>query len=334
MLQYVPLLRARGFDVTVQPLVDDAALVRRYRRGGYGIGSLAAAYARRSAALVRSNRFDLAWVEKEALPWLPAALERGMLRVPYVLDYDDAVFHGYDMHPSAVVRRMLGRRTDALMRGAAMVTAGNAYLAERAVAAGAGRVERVPTVVDLDRYPERPAPAPEPSLQRIAWIGSPSTARYLQALAGPLRELSRQRRFCLRVIGAGAFTLPGVDVEALAWDEAQEARLLQECSIGVMPLEDGPWERGKCGYKLVQYMACGLPVVASPVGANVDIVGGSGAGFLARDASDWQSLLGRLLDDAGLRARLGGNGRRQVEKVYSMQAQVDRLAGLLHGVAA
>jgi glycosyltransferase involved in cell wall biosynthesis len=333
MLQYVPLLEARGFEVTVQPMLDDAALLERYRRGRYDAVALVRAYARRMQALGSSGRFDIAWVEKEALPWLPATLERLLLRIPVVLDYDDAVFHDYDMHRSAWVRKLLGHRIDDLMRHAVLVVAGNDYLAARARAAGAARVERVPTVVDLRRYPA-PDATTQSGLPRIAWIGSPSTLRYLRQLEVPLRELSAHRRFRLRVIGVEQFALSGVDVEVMPWREDAEAALLRECSIGVMPLDDGPWERGKCGYKLVQYMACGLPVVASPLQANVDIVAGGQAGFLAADAGEWEACLARLMDDAGLRQRLGANGRRRVEQVYSVQAQVERICGLLHEVAA
>jgi len=333
MMQFLPLLEARGFEITVQPLIGDPALRERYGRGSHGAGALLRSYATRLRALAASGSFDVAWIEKEALPWLPASLERLLLRTRYVLDFDDAIFHGYDRHPSKLVRRLFGQRIDTLMRHAALVIAGNDYLAARAQAAGARRVETIPTVVDLDRYPAAggPPPADPP---RIAWIGSPSTLRYLRMLAGPLRELAARRDFRLRVIGGGPLSLPGVQVESLAWDEAREAALLQACSIGVMPLPDGPWERGKCGYKLVQYMACGMPVVASPVGANVSLVGGRDVGFLASDGEAWVDRLAALLDDRGLRDRLGRNGRRLVEREYSVQAQIERLSSLLHGVAA
>lgn len=334
MLQYVPLLEAHGFQVTSQPLLRDAVLQGRYRHGHYAPLALLSAYARRLRTLAGRRAFDVAWVEKEALPWLPATWERWLLRgVPVVLDFDDAVFHTYDRHPSPLLRRLLGDRIDQLMRHARTVVAGNDYLASRARAAGAGEVQRVPTVVDLRRYP---APAPGPgaaALPRIAWIGSPSTAHYLRGLAAPLQQLARAFRFRLRVIGAGEVALPGVEVESLPWDEASEAQRLRECDIGIMPLVDGPWERGKCGYKLVQYMACGLPVVASAVGANVDMVQGRGVGFLAANDADWTAHLSALLGDAALRQRMGSQGRAEVERRYSVQAQLACVAGVLREAA-
>ena len=338
MLQYVPLLEARGFSFSIQPLLDDAALAALYGTGRYGAGRLLRAYALRLRALLRAGRYDLAWIEKEALPWWPAWLERLLLRqVPCALDFDDAVFHTYDRHRSALVRRLLGRRVDAGMRAARVVVAGNGYLAARARDAGAPRVAQVPTVVDLRHYPaatppgDAPVPAGPP---RIAWIGSPSTVHYLRRVAAPLRALARERAFRLRVIGGGRVDLPGVDVESVAWSRDAEAQRLRECAIGIMPLPDAPWERGKCGYKLVQYMACGLPVVASPVGANVDIVAGREGGLLAGDDAGWTDALRTLLDDPALRHRLGARGRAEVEREYSVQAQVDRVATLLREAAA
>ena len=297
------------------------------------MSALLRAYTRRVRDLLGARAFDLLWIEKEALAWLPLPLERALLRNgPYVLDYDDATFHQYDMHRSAAVRRLYGRKLDGLMAGAALVVAGNRYLAERATKAGARQVETVPTVVDLQRYPSAPRAGPdEPA--RIAWIGSPSTARYLQAVAEPLRALASHTPFVLRVIGGGAVQLPGVRTEAVAWSEATEVQALQGAVAGIMPLHDSPWERGKCGYKLIQYMACGLPTVASDVGANQDIVVQGTTGFLARSTQDWLDSLDRLLQDPPLRQRMGDAGRSRVERHYCLQVTAPRLAQLLRRAA-
>lgn len=337
LFQYLPALRAEGWAVEVQALISDALLSSKYAGGGYyGAGVLAKAYAARIRRLLSDRTYDVLWLEKEALPWLPASLERALLRGrPYVMDFDDAVFHNYDRHRLAPVRAILGRRIDRLMAGAALVTAGNDYLAARARAAGARWVEFLPTVIDLARYPLPPAdPSPAglaPQPPRIVWIGSPSTIHYLQLLAQPLQALALRLRFRLRVIGA-PFELPGVDVECVKWTEASEVPSVAACDIGVMPLLETPWELGKCGYKLIQYMACGLPVVASPVGANRVIVDDGVQGFLAADTAAWEQRLGQLLQDATLRQRMGDAGRQRVEQVYCLQQTGPRLASLLRSV--
>jgi len=304
-------------------------LATKYRSGEYDRRQVMRAYWGRLLQLVGRRNFDLLWIEKEALPWIPAWLECALLHgVPYVLDFDDAVFHNYDLHRSKWVRRFLGRRIDRLMAGARLVVGGNDYLAQRARDAGAPWVEVVPTVVDLERYEVRPHPGTQRGAPHIVWIGSPSTVGYLAALGAPLAALAQSVAFKVRVIG-GVLEMPGVDIECVPWTEDTEVAFIAECDIGIMPLPDSPWERGKCGYKLIQYMACGLPVVASPVGVNTQIVQDGVNGFLAEEGGDWEAKLGQLLGDAVLREAMGRAGRRRVEDEYCVQQVAPRLAGLL-----
>lgn len=329
-LLYVPWLEKVGIGCTIAPLFDDNQLAERYRENQYGLASLMRSYARRIQFLRKKSNFDLVWIEKEALPWFPVCLEQWLLGgVPYVLDFDDAIFHNYDMHRSPLVRKVFSKRIDRLMAGSRLVLAGNNYLAQRALDAGAPKVEVVPTLIDLDRYSANIVSNEKIDLPRIVWIGSPSTARYLKLIHKPLEELSRQFTFKLRVIGADAFTLQGVNMEYVPWTEATEAASIQSCDIGVMPLLDSPWERGKCGYKLIQYMACGLPVVASPVGVNCEIVSDGENGYLAGSDGAWVDALGTLLRDAMLRQQMGAAGRRRVEADYCIQQVAPRMAGLL-----
>ena len=326
--QFLPWFESETIECVVSPLFDNTMLLRKYQHGGYGLLALLSAYWRRIHALLKVHQFDLIWIEKEALPWLPAWLERWLLRrVPYVMDFDDAIFHNYDLHRSAWVRRVYGRRIDRLMAGAQLVFAGNRYLAERAAAAGARQVVVLPTVVDLIRYiPKRIYSFN--TQPRIVWIGSPSTVQYLLELAEPLCALAKRQPFMLRVIGGGAITLPGVNVESLPWSEDTEATLIAECDIGIMPLKDTPWEQGKCAYKLIQYMACGLPTVASPIGANCDVVIAGGTGFFANTASDWMDTIELLLCDTDLRQRLGLAGRTRVEAEYCLQQTASKMVRL------
>jgi len=329
-LQFLPWFEQAGMKCTVAPLVDDTQLQVLYQKGSYQLLDMFQAYCRRIHTMVQRHNFDLVWIEKEALPWLPAWFERFLLRgVPYVLDYDDAIFHNYDQHSSAWVRRFFGRRIDRLMAGARLIVAGNAYLAQRALDAGALWVEIVPTVIDLDRYAVKSALTQGGEPLRIVWIGSPSTVRYLALLRAPLAAMSQRFALKLWVIGEGVIDLPGVDVQFVQWTEATEVASIQACDIGVMPLFGFPWERGKCGYKLIQYMACGLPVVASPVGVNGEIVRVGENGFLADTDSEWVDTLSRLLSDAALRQKMGKAGRKRVAEEYCLQKVAPRLVALL-----
>ena len=334
-LQYIPWLQRAGMQLTVQSLLSDNQLRARYYRGAYSFSQLLQAYADRCRALLQRHQFDLVWIEKEALPWWPVWLEGALVSgVPYVLDYDDAIFHNYDQHAYYWIRHLYGRRLDSLMAKAALVVGGNQYLAQRARGAGAQWVEVLPTVIDLDRYPYQPKSpelAPETNEpSRIVWVGSPSTVGYLQSLREPLQVLAKRQSFVLRVIGGGAVDIPGVQVEVVPWTEDTEVEKISPCDIGVMPLLDSPWEQGKCGYKLIQYMACGLPVVASDVGVNPEIVQHGVSGYLATSPHEWVAALGQLLEDPSLRTRMGLAGRQRVEQTYCIQQTGPRLAELLY----
>jgi glycosyltransferase involved in cell wall biosynthesis len=144
-----------------------------------------------------------------------------------------------------------------------------------------------------------------------------------------LATLSQRFTFKLRIINRISLELPGIDIEFVPWTEASEVAALQACDIGVMPLDDSPWERGKCGYKLIQYMACGLPVVASPVEVNMEIVRPEKNGYLAQTDDEWVEALGKLLSDAALRQKMGKAGRERVEKEYCIQQTAPRLTQML-----
>ncbi len=333
LLQYLPSFAAAGIEPSVSPLLGDEMVLWKYCHGSYRLPNLLSSYVRRIRALLGAHRFDLVWIEKEALPWFPAWLEKALLhRVPYMLDFDDAIFHNYDLHRSAWVRRIYGRRIDQLMRGARLVVAGNRYLAQRALDAGAQQVAVVPTVVDLLRYTPKPTCA-HIAKPRIVWIGSPSTVKYLQDLTEALTILSGPQPFTLRIIGGGALSMPGVDIESLPWSEETEATLVAECDIGIMPLRDTPWEQGKCAYKLIQYMACGLPTVASPIGANREVVRENATGYFADTPAAWVDKLEWLLKDAALRERLGRAGRARVESTYCLQHTAPELVRFIGEVA-
>ncbi len=334
MFQFLPRLRAAGIDVVPAPLIDGALLHARYARGAYPGAALAAAYFRRLGRLLRSRSFDLLWIEYELFPWLPGLAEALLARVgpPFVVEYDDAVFHRYDHHPRTLVRALLSRKIDRVMRRAASVIAGNAYLATRAASAGARRVVEIPSVVDTDVYV--PALTARNGPPVIGWIGSPTTAAYLRLVEPAIAPLVVGGRARVVLVGAdGAAVGWSVPSEMRDWDERREVADIQGFDIGIMPLPDEPWERGKCGYKLVQYMACGKPVVASPVGVNREVVRDGVDGYLADSQDEWRRALERLLDHPDRRDRMGREGRARVERGYSTRVALPRLIDALSDAA-
>ncbi len=328
ILQYIPLLGERGVDVTVSALLDNRYVQALYGGRRMGPAYLAARYFGRLRALLNTGAFHVLWVEKELLPFVPAILE-GLLRprrLRVVIDYDDAIFVRYQEHPNPLVRGMLGGKIARVMRAADCVVAGNRWLADYARDAGARSVEVLPSVVDPDRYRPR-----TPGTERITvgWIGSPATVHYLERLRAPLAALAKARRIRLLSIGAQPPMMDGLESEFVPWSEAGEAAALRSLDVGLMPLAPGRWERGKCGYKLIQYMACGVPAVASAVGANCDIINHGVDGFLAQTDDEWVRCLERLLVDDNLYAAMAGTARRKVEEQYSVRARVADLAKIL-----
>lgn len=333
--QFIPALEALGHRVTTSALLPDAYVEGLYRGERPRLDIVARAYGRRLEALLAATAdVDLVWLEKEALPWVPAPVERWVKRgsAPVVVDYDDAVYHSYQQHRLALVRTLLGTKIEGVMRDAELVIAGNDYIAEHARRAGAARVEVVPTVVDTAQY--RPGDVRPTPGRRIGWIGTPGTSGYLEQIRAPLTHLVRTHGVELVLIGARPGTLADLTPRYVPWHEDTEVAAINECDVGIMPLPDSPFERGKCGYKLVQFMACQKAVVGSPVGVNRQIIRHEQNGLLASDEEEWLSALTRLTTDADLRLRLASVGRTTVVQQYSTTAIMPRLVGLLGSVLA
>jgi glycosyltransferase involved in cell wall biosynthesis len=328
--QYLPFLKAQGVDVDVYPLFGEEYFKRLNTGQFQKPVSIISAYLHRIYRLVYSKAYDLLWLEYEALPWLPDWMEKILGRgvIPYIVDYDDAIFHRYDMHALQWVRFFLGQKIDAVMRNARIVIAGNTYLSEKAIQSGSKWVELLPTVVDATRYRLKP-PGNSPVFT-IGWVGSPTTAAYLEPLYAVFDRLSRYFKIRLVLVGGYPKNISSaVPVEYRPWLEENEAAQMLDFDVGIMPIPDEPWAYGKCGYKLIQYMACGLPVVASRVGANIQIVKDGVTGYLVSNDKQWEQALRALRESQELRQSMGSGGRRDIEAHYSLQVTAPRLADMI-----
>jgi glycosyltransferase involved in cell wall biosynthesis len=235
------------------------------------------------------------------------------------------------MHKTRLVRSLLGRKIERVMHHATLVIVGNEYLADRAKQAGASRVEYLPSVVDVNRY-ELKQPK-NVSTFRVGWIGSPLTAKYLSLVGDVVKELAHESNIQMVLLGIGPnMSFQGVPTEVLSWNEEIELVLSQKMDVGIMPLIDEPFERGKCGYKLIQYMAGGIPVVASPIGVNRHIVEHQVNGYLAASKEDWLFALRSLRDSLEKRAVMGWAAHQKAEKLYNLQVTAPILHHLLMSV--
>lgn len=334
IMQYVPALSQAGFDITTSYLFSDA-YVESIQSQNQNLIEIIRAYFRRIGTLAFIRNFNVVWIEKELLPWIPACIELNFYSDSpvFVLDIDDAVFHIYDQNPSYLVRKIFRNKYRKLMRRVALTIVGNGYLEEYASSAGARQVELIPTVVDLERYRlDRFSVKPSSARPSICWIGQRSTAKYLMPLASVFARLQREGSAEFYAIGIDPVDL-GLPMKGIVWTAETEVQRIATFDIGIMPLEDGLFERGKCGYKLVQYMACGLPVVASPVGINKFLVRNGVNGFLAETPEDWYWALTTLLREPALRQRMGESGRALVESELCLQVTAPKLVSLIEKVA-
>lgn len=329
--QYKRFLELAGIQLDFYPLLDDVYLRKLYASGKRGRTRLVARYLKRLIWLFSRPDVDLIWLHCELLPYLPSPFE-GLARVPgkpIIYDYDDAIFHNYDLHANPLIRILLGSKLHTTLSNAEIAFCGNAYLQDYADKLCA-HTKIIPTVVDTTIYCPNPSPNQCLVPARVGWIGTPSTwNEYLAPMLPLLSKAVNDNGASLAAMGAEKSVDASSLLDIKEWSEAGEVPFLQSISIGIMPLTDTPWARGKCGYKLIQYMACGLPVVASPVGVNKEIVDHGVNGFLAETDDEWRSALKTLLTDAELRRRMGAAGRQKVEESYSLKVWGPRVSDII-----
>jgi glycosyltransferase involved in cell wall biosynthesis len=330
--QWEPLLREFGVETRFEAFESPELNALIYQPGGTleKISLIVKAFNRRFSLLSSIKEFDVVYIFREAALLGPAIIERRIARlgIPIVFDFDDAIFIPY-ISPSNGLLSLLKFpwKTRAICRLSTHIMAGNQYLAEYAARVNKN-VAIVPTTIDLDKYTLE-VPTATPDRLTIGWTGSYSTVQHLDTLRAVLQRLGKGENFRLRVIGTANYKIEGVDAEALPWNSSSEIADLRSVDIGIMPLPDNRWTKGKCGLKALQYMALGIPVVCSPVGVNSEIIQDEKNGFLASTEEEWVERLTRLLHSADLRSRVGLAGRATVESKYCARAQAPRVYDIL-----
>lgn len=330
--QYTAPLHKAGIDLEVSPFLAGAEYAVLYQPGRTFTKAFAVArgLGRRVRDLARASRYDLVLVHREASPVGPPLVERilGMLGVPYVYDFDDAIFV---LPPYGANRRWgwlrpPGRVAESVRRARLVVTQ-NEYLAEWARRHN-DRVAVIPTPVDTDLH--RPAEIQVRLPLVIGWVGSPTTAPYLHAIDGALERVARTHEVVVRIVG-GDYTNSAVRVDARQYSLEDEPREVAGFDVGVLPEPDDAWTRGKGAFKALLYMASAVPVVASRVGVNSEVIGD--AGYCVESEDEWVMALERLLGDSALRRDLGARGRARVEQRYSVRATCPKLVAALREAA-
>ncbi|MEZ8970478.1 glycosyltransferase [Vibrio cyclitrophicus] len=307
------------YDITVSPLWGEDYLIKLYSGEGVGRFKIFKAYFLRLLDVFKCLFSDakVIWIEKELFPWLPIPIEFifKVFGKKVIFDYDDAVFNNYKKGLFSIFFNFKFR---CIAHLADSVMCGNEYIINYFSKLGCKRVDYIPTVIDIDKYSEKSSKSTSKLI--IGWIGSPSTQKYLSIVDDAIYKLQKNYSVEFHVIGANRLTHSRSNVTYIDWAEDTEVDNLKLFDVGIMPLFDSEFERGKCGYKLIQYLALGIPVLASPVGVNVNIVTDGVNGYLCEN-DEWFCLLQGLVEDRDKLQCMGKASRKSVASFYTYQAQ-------------
>ncbi|MBD8084618.1 glycosyltransferase family 4 protein [Chryseobacterium caseinilyticum] len=325
--QYFPYLENSDLKISVSTFFNDRYLETLYN-GNKNSMLILKAYLKRFFVLFTVFRYDRVVIEYEIFPYFPAWIEKFLskLGIKYIVDYDDAIFHNYDLNANKWIKKLLGNKIDQVMKFSSVVVAGNQYLAKRAKIAGAKKIIIIPTVIDLKEYKTKRDY--ESKKFRIGWIGSPSTYKYVENIKKGLTAFANQRDAEIVIVGAFTQHKSEPPFVFVPWQKHTETQWIRSFDVGLMPLDDTPWSRGKCSFKLIQYMAAGIPVIASPVGMNKEVVTERN-GFLANSSEEWYNSLSEYAENVSLRKKHGVEGRKIVEKKYALQVTAEAWKQLL-----
>jgi glycosyltransferase involved in cell wall biosynthesis len=322
--QYYGAFQNAGYEIVVSPFISEAFWNIIYKKGN--VLSKAwytlAGYGRRVGNLFQLGRFDIVYIHLWVTPFGPPFFEWLFRKFSkkIIYDIDDLVYLGNvesKAHP--VVTYIKGRdKPIFLMKAADHVITCTPYL-DQFVRKYNKQTTDISSTINTQLYTPKRTYMPQEKMI-IGWSGSHSTSRYLHLLGEVFRALAKSYNFTLVVMGDADFKMDGVEVEALAWKEEYEVEVISRFDVGVYPLPDEEWVLGKSGLKALQYMALGIPTVATAIGANFRVIEDGVSGFLVKDKEDWIKQLSLLLDNASVRETIGGNGRKRVEQFFSVDA--------------
>jgi len=329
--QYLPYLKEANIDYTISPFVFNKFYKIIYLKGKYHkkIFYFIIAFFRRLKDVFRLHKYDVVFIHREACPLGPPVFEWivHLLGKPIIFDFDDSIFL-QNFNPTNSFYRFLKfpSKIKTIIKMSSKVIVANGFLEEYARKFNKA-VYVLPTPINTKKF----FVAKRISDQlTIGWVGSPTTAPYLQIIFNVMKILSNKYDFILKIIGGDQkINIPGVKVENHGWQLEREVKDFQDIDIGLYPLPDNLWVRGKAGFKAIQYMSAGVPVVASSVGMIKEIVQDKVTGFLASSEMEWIDKISALIENPELRRKIGLAGRKVVEDKFSVRANVSKYIEIL-----
>ena len=324
--QYQNKINLSSLDVEVQPLLSNLYVEKINNDKPVRFYYLIYLFMRRLVFLLATKKNDIVIIHTELFPFVPPIFEWFLFKSnrKVYLDYDDAIFHRYDLSSNAIIKFFLSKKIKYLMKEADGVICGNRYLEQYAHDSGSTNTIILPTLIDIEKYPEVKNKTNN-KVFTVGWIGSPTTSIYLDLIKEPLSKLGNKIPVRLYLVGAGnnfKMKINNVEILSLPWSQENEVRALSEFDIGIMPLFNESWEKGKCAFKLIQYMGSFLPVIASNVGMNSEVVHNGKNGYLASNSEEWFNGLYKIYLSEKIRDDMGYEGRAQIEEKFTIQTRI------------
>lgn len=329
---FIPILQQNGFSVTYSNLLTEWDDFYFYQPKRYGIKAFifVKTFLKRCRDVVRASRYDCIFIYREAFMVGTTVFEKGLAKSgkPIIFDFDDSIWIQdiSDGNKNLSWMKRAGK-TDEITAMAKLVIVGNQYLAEHARQFNCN-VAIIPTTIDTDYH--KPAPKPASNTVCIGWTGSETTIRHFKLIIPVLKRIKEKYGDKVSFIQISNITseCPEIGLETIVWNAHDEIDQLRRIDIGIMPLPNDEWAKGKCGFKGLQYMALEIPTIMSPVGVNTEIIRDGQNGFFATTDDEWFSVLCKLIDNEQLRKTIGCEGRKTIVERYSINSQKEKYVEL------
>jgi len=319
---YLEIIESNNYKYDIKPLLGDNFIKHLFIEGKKSIFLTILGFIKRFALLFKIFYYDLIIIEYELFPFFPAIFERilRVLRIKYIVDYDDAIFIKYENNSNPIIKLLLKNKIKTVVKNSEAVITANKFIYEYAKKHNEN-VYIIPTVVSRKKY-DNSTVTEKSNYFIVGWIGTPQTSYYLLDILPELKKLNIEN-FRINLIGTDKNILKfcnDTKFNFIEWKEETEILEIKKFNVGIMPLDNNPWSMGKSGFKIIQYMACKLPVIASPVGINCELVENGYNGFLVKTPEEWREAIMILYNNPEKAHEMGINGYIKFCRYYSLES--------------
>jgi len=328
--KYIPFLRNNSIDVELKPLIDDDLFKSRIIKGKNLNLILFLNIFKRILNVIFQKK-NVVIIQYELLPYFPSILEYylSIRKIPYIIDIDDAIFHYYDKSDNFLVNLFFKKKFYKIFSSAKAVFAGNDYLYKKSKKLGSKNSYIFPTLVDNSKKNTKN----KNDKFTVIWIGSPSTTKYLNDLKMYVEKIANKHNINFLIVGSKDCIIEAsINIKFVEWSLKLQDEYISKCHVGIMPLRNTFWEKGKCGYKLLQYMKNELPILASPVGVNKNILDHGNNGYFIRNKNEWEKYILKLKNNSILRKKMGHNGKKKILSEYNIKVYQKKYLEIIKGI--